>query len=104
MKKRRESNYFTSDFYCTECGNRGIPLSRTIFAQRESGHLKNLYCPCCRKETNFVEVRPYSPYTVEEFKIEFSEGNFENGNRKMTYKQCLAIYREKEMKGAAVIG
>jgi hypothetical protein len=88
-------NYFISDFYCTECGNRGIPLSRTKFGKRESGHLKILYCIHCRRETNFAEVRPNSPYTKEDFMIEFKEGNFEGGLRKKTYKECLSDYYKK---------
>lgn len=95
MRKIRESNYYISDFYCTECGNQGIPLARTLWQQREAGHLKKLYCSYCRKETNFVEIRPNSPYTVDDFRIEFEEGNFENGERKMTYCQCLARRRDR---------
>lgn len=91
MKKRIESKYFISDFYCTKCGNKGIPVSRVFGQLRETGHLKKLYCTYCHEETNCVEIRPYSPYTIETFKTEFKEGNFdENGNRKMTYKECLA--------------
>lgn len=95
MKKHKESNYFISNFYCTECGNQGIPLARTAWKKREAGHLKILYCCYCKKETNFVEVKPNSSYTKEDFKIEFDEGNFVNGNRKLTYKQCLAIHKQK---------
>lgn len=96
MRKRRETNYYVSDFYCTECGNKGIPLARTLWQQREAGHLKILYCPYCRKDVNFVEVRPMSPYTFEDFKIEFIEGNFENGQRKQTYKQAISNYKQKK--------
>lgn len=87
--------YDTSEFYCTECGNKGIPLFRQKSKVRESGHLKVLYCPHCRKDVNFVEIRPRSPYTLATFKIEFNEGNFENGVRKMTYRQCIAYHEQK---------
>lgn len=91
MRRIRESNYYISDFYCTKCGNRGIPLARTLYQQREAGHLKKLYCYCCKEDVNFVEIRPNSSYTKKDFDIEFTEGNFINGERKMTYRQCKAI-------------
>ena len=33
----------TSEFYCTKCGSRGIPIARRAGKQREAGHLKKLY-------------------------------------------------------------
>lgn len=95
MKKRKViTNYTINDFYCTQCGNKGIPLARGLYLQREAGHLKKLYCAYCKKEVNFVEVKPKGPYTVEIFKTEFEKGNFDNmGNRKMTYRQCLSKQR-----------
>lgn len=46
-----------SSFYCTECGNKGIPVIRKKGQLRKSGHLKKLYCLHCRKETNHVEIK-----------------------------------------------
>ena len=72
-----------SDFYCTKCGALGLPIVRTAKHQREPGHLKKLYCPRCRVQTNMVEVRGYGQYTKEDFLIEFKYGNFdEEGLRK----------------------
>ena len=71
----------TSDFYCTECGNKGIPIMRRPGGQREAGHLKNLYCIHCRKETNHVEIRPFGAYTYDDFLREFNLGRFVQGNR-----------------------
>ncbi len=70
-----------SDFYCVECGRKGIPIVRNIGAQRESGHLKNLFCIYCGKECNHAEIRPGSNYTYEDFKLEFESGRFVNGQR-----------------------
>ncbi len=42
-------------FYCTCCGNEGIPASRMDSSMREIGHLKRLYCLYCDKEINHVE-------------------------------------------------
>lgn len=91
------TDVFISDFYCTQCGNKIIPLPRKVSKQHEPGHLKNLYCFHCKKEVNAVEIRPFGKYTVEEFKIEYKMGNFnENGKRKEPYKQCLVKYYKKE--------
>lgn len=71
----------TSDFYCTECGNKGIPIMRRPGGQREAGHLKNLYCIHCRKETNHAEIRPFGSYTYEDFEMEFRLGRFVQGKK-----------------------
>ena len=48
MPKNKEIT--TSEFYCTKCGKKGIPIARKLGSQREAGHLKRLYCPFCREE------------------------------------------------------
>lgn len=79
-----------SDFYCTLCGTKGIPVWRRKGAAREKGHLKKLFCLKCQKETNHVECK--NDYTVEDFFYEFNNNNFdENGIRKMTYKQLRSV-------------
>ena len=80
-------NIISSDFYCTQCGTKNIPVYRTKGQEREAGHLKKLYCYTCEKEQNCVEIKPNSgKYTFSDFLIEFEYGNFdENGNRKMKY-------------------
>ena len=44
-----------SNFYCTEC-NYSIPLPRSR-KQREKGHIKDVWCPKCKKVTGHLEVR-----------------------------------------------
>lgn len=66
----------TSDFYCTRCGNKGIPVIRKAGKQREGGHLKKLYCMYCKEEVNHAEVRPFGEYNYEDFKLEFNLGRF----------------------------
>ena len=85
-----------SDFYCTECGHKGIPIIRTKKA-REPGHLKKLFCLYCQKEVNMVEIKQNGRYTLEDFLIEFENGNFENGERKLPYKQFVAELRKKRL-------
>lgn len=57
MKVRSKSSVM-SEFYCTECHNKGIPVFRTRGNQRPYQHLKKLYCIHCKKETNHTEIRP----------------------------------------------
>ena len=72
----------TSDFYCTECGRKGIPIARKRGQEREPGHLKKLYCLYCGKETNHAEVRDIgSSYTKENFLEEFVLGRFIDGQK-----------------------
>ena len=39
-----EVNPLSPHYYCTECGNRGIPVLRKAGQSKEPGHLKKLYC------------------------------------------------------------
>lgn len=87
-----------SNFYCTQCGNKGIPVIRRIGREKEPGHLKKLFCLCCNQETNHVEIRPAGKYTLEDFWIEFNYGNFKNGTREMPYKQFERYVKENAAK------
>lgn len=89
-------NQYFSDFYCTQCGHKTIPIVRKHGADREGGHLKNLYCPYCMHENNCVEIRPFGQYRLEDFELEFNGGNFNtDGTRKMPYKQFKGVYGNK---------
>ena len=53
--KHRRSNYYTiSRFICPECNNI-IPLPRRKC--KEKGHKKKIYCPYCKMEQNFKEIK-----------------------------------------------
>lgn len=86
MPNRKETT--TSEFYCTQCGNKGIPIARKVGSQREAGHLKKLYCPYCKEETNHAEIRPFGAYDYEDFEREFKLGRFVNGLR-VPIDECL---------------
>lgn len=71
-----------SEFYCTGCGNKAMPIQRKESKLKKSGHLKKLYCIYCRREMNCCEIRPYSnSYILENFRNEFESGVFINGLR-----------------------
>ena len=81
-----------SDFYCTKCGNKGIPIWRKKGAKREAGHLKKLFCLNCGEEKNCVECNEY--YTYEDFLFEFENNNFdETGKRIYTINQLKELIR-----------
>jgi hypothetical protein len=71
------------NFYCLNCGNRGISLMRKQGYQHEQFHRKKLYCPTCRKEVNHIECK-----TMEDVE-EFLE-NFKNGVYKDEAEESLA--------------
>ena len=52
-------NFTVSDFYCTQCGNKGMPIPRKMAKERNSGHLKKLYCIYCKEDVNHIEIRSF---------------------------------------------
>ena len=42
-----------NDFYCINCGHKGIPLPRK--KTKEYFHRKKMYCPWCGKIVNHIE-------------------------------------------------
>lgn len=81
-RQNNKSQMETSEMYCTECGQRNIPIPRKKNQMREPGHLKIMYCVHCNKETNMVEIKPYNKkYNLKLFKLEFNMGNFKDGQR-----------------------
>ena len=53
-----------SRFFCCECGQEGIPIFRKPSCKRERGHLKNLFCVHCGRETNHVEIKENGTISV----------------------------------------
>ena len=49
-------NMNKSDMICPECGKK-FPIIRIASKTREKNHIKDLYCPYCKKEQKFLEVR-----------------------------------------------
>ena len=80
-----------SEFYCTECGNKGIPIFRKKGHEREAGHLKKLFCLKCGKEVNHCEVKAWTKYDYSDFKTEFEYGNFKNGKRIRPYGELKGL-------------
>ena len=70
-----------SRFFCTRCGQEGIPIYRKKGQQRGGGHLKKLYCLSCGEEVNHAEICEVGEYNIDIFKQEYDLGRFVNGNR-----------------------
>ena len=90
-----------SDFYCTNCGKYTLSLPRKNGRTRKGGHLKKLYCPNCKEEHNCAEVDDNMFYTLDDFKLEFSNNNFVNGERIFALNQIKymdAFYTEEQKK------
>lgn len=94
MARVRET--IVSDFYCTQCGKKGIPIARKSSKQKEPEHLKKLYCIYCKKEINHAEVKMFGDYQKEDFLEEFNLGRFVDGNKipilellSCTHKECM---------------
>lgn len=69
-------NSIESRFFCTKCGQEGIPIRRIKGQERENGHLKRLYCIHCQEVVNHAEIRPTGNYTYNDFKNDYEEGKF----------------------------
>lgn len=63
------------DFYCINCGKKGISLPRKYGKQHEKFHRKKMYCPYCGMVLNHVECK--NDYDAFEFKQMFENGDFE---------------------------
>ena len=73
--RSRNAVLFTvSDFYCTCCASKGVPIPRKSNKQREKGHMKKMYCVNCKKEVNHIEIRPFDVYTLEDLKKDILDG------------------------------
>lgn len=88
------AKYMASHFYCTQCGKEGIPVQRKKGQERESGHLKRLYCIYCKEEVNHVEIKDNDTYTYDDFLEEFNLGRFKDGNRD-TLNDLIVCSNEK---------
>ena len=59
MKKHRFMDQST--FICPECKNT-FPIMRPHGHNREKGHIKDIWCPYCKKVQKFLEIRKKDYY------------------------------------------
>ena len=100
-----KQNAVMSEFYCTQCGTKGLPIWRRAGKEREAGHLKKLYCLKCQKETNHVECKENTHYQYEDFKLEYEYGNFsEEGLRKQKYGELRSDINDGKAEKVKTLG
>ena len=68
------AKYITNDFYCIQCGQKGLPVQRKQGKARGVFHRKKLWCCNCKVEINHVEVR--NDYERDCFKEMYENGDF----------------------------
>ena len=61
----RRLHYVISNFVCQECDT-VFPFPRCHGRQREHGHIKDIWCPGCKKETKFREIKYKENYKTLE--------------------------------------
>ena len=80
------AKYESHDFYCLNCGQKGLPCQRKHGQQREPFHRKRLYCVFCKTDVNHIEIR-----NQEEKEI-FMEA-YNNGEYKTESEESLRTCR-----------
>lgn len=75
MSMSRKPVMTIHDFYCINCGEKGISLPRKRGRQYGKFHRKKMYCPHCGAIVNHIEVR--NDIETWEFKNAFDAGEFE---------------------------
>ena len=95
---RRINSFEQHDFYCINCGEKGIPLTRQQSNQRGAFHRKLMYCWHCKHTVNHIECRneierqefltnfingAYKDEAAEELKYEAEHPRFQNYLKEM---------------------
>lgn len=92
------NNIVMSEFYCTRCGQKGLPVWRRKGSEREAGHLKKLFCLNCQDTVNHVECKPFTKYEYKDFVTEFEYGNFsEEGKRIRPYGELRGLINNEQI-------
>lgn len=90
---KRANAFDTHDFYCINCGEKGIPLTRQQSKNKGAFHRKLMYCWHCKHTVNHIECRNdeerqefltnfiagvYKEEAAEELKYEEEHPRFQN--------------------------
>jgi len=57
-----------SNFVCPTCGN-VFPIMRSHGRKREAGHIKDIWCPFCKTDQKFLEVKKGEAYKRNNGKV-----------------------------------
>lgn len=87
------AKYETHDFYCMNCGKKGISIPRKVGKMHGAFHRKKLWCPWCKNEVNHIECRTLEE--VEEFKFNFENGvYFDEKEESLCYVRTERVWQE----------
>ena len=86
MAGSRKKFELSSEFWCINCGKKGIPIMRKRSRRREQGHRKAMYCIYCKTIINHVETR--NEEEKKRFQEDFAAGKYsEEAQRSIAYAQ-----------------
>lgn len=74
MAGSRRKSELSSEFWCINCGKKGIPIMRSRSRRREQGHRKALFCVTCKMVINHIETR--NEDEARQFREDFAAGKF----------------------------
>ena len=84
------AKYEMHDFYCVNCGHKGLPCQRKIGKLHGEFHRKKLYCCTCRTEVNHVEVR--NQEEAEIFMEAYNNGEYkEEANESICHVRACGV-------------
>lgn len=75
-------NMESHNFYCINCGRKGMVLSRNKGFKHKSFHRKKMYCFYCKRDINMVECK-------DEYESRKFLDNFKKGLYKKEAKESL---------------
>ena len=79
------NSFDTHDFYCINCGEKGIPLTRQRSKQHGQFHRKLMYCWHCKHTVNHIECR--NELEKQEFLTNFLAGDYrEEADAELKYE------------------
>lgn len=64
----------THDFYCINCGQKGIPITRQRSKRKSTFHRKLMYCWHCKHTVNHIEC--CNEEERQQFLLDFAAGKY----------------------------
>ena len=84
------AKYEMHDFYCINCGRKGLPCQRKMGRMHGGFHRKKLWCYTCKTEVNHVEVRNQEEKEI--FMEAFNNGEYkEEANESICHVRACGV-------------
>lgn len=91
--------YKSTELVCLKCGN-VMTILRKALKQKKVGHIKDMYCPYCKEQVKFFEVRDVSAFkwqcqnAYELTELEQLVFNFLKEREENNGKQECGVYKK----------